>query len=371
MSAEPIFTITYWGATGTLTTPLRPAEVSDKIVQAVRRLVEQGRLADLRPGPGLEEAVRRHVEDGLPFALRSTYGGNTTCAEVQTPDALFVLDCGSGFRELGLALQRRWDAPGYDGPRAAHVLLTHPHMDHTCATPYVLPFFDPRNHFTLWGSPAVLASLEAVLSPASPLSGTYFPPTFDMMKAVKGFRPLRPGQDFAVGSTRIRTHALHHPGGCLAFRLDNAGRAFVFATDHEQPEVPDRGLAAFAAAADLLYTEGQYLRDEYEGRIAVPGDVPLSRRGWGHSPAEACVTTAVAAGVRELHVGHREPRRSDAQVAEIEHYLRGLLREELDRAGRPPDACRLLIPYEGLTVHLGSANNANFPSFLDGPVTGT
>ena len=112
------------------------------------------------------------------------------------------------------------------------------------------------------------------------------------------------------------------------------------------------GLAAFAQGADLLYTEGQYTRVEYEGRAGVAGDPPLSRRGWGHSPVEACVATAVAAGVRALHVGHRDPRRSDAQIAQVDDYVRELMREELRRVGRPADSCRALIPYEGLRVYL-------------------
>ncbi len=110
MSAEPVFTITYWGVTGTLTAPLRPPEVTDKLVGAIVQLAERGRLADLRPGPDLEATVRRRVEQELPFHLRSSYGGNTTCVEVQTPDTLLILDCGSGFRELGLALEARWQA---------------------------------------------------------------------------------------------------------------------------------------------------------------------------------------------------------------------------------------------------------------------
>jgi phosphoribosyl 1,2-cyclic phosphodiesterase len=352
MASDPVFTITYWGATGTLTAPLRPAEMTDKLVRAIQYLAERGRLAELRPGPGLADAVRRLVEEELPFPLRTTYGGNTTCVEVQCPDALIILDCGSGLRELGIALGVRWNEPDYRGLRAAHVLITHPHMDHTYGTPYFGPYFDPRNEFTVWGTPAVLNSLAAVLSPDSPLSNTYFPPTFDLMKAIKSFRELGPGQDFAIGSTRIRTHALCHPGGCLAYRLENAGRVFVFATDHEQPEVPDRDLAAFARGADLLYTEGQYLQGEYDGREALPGGAALSRHGWGHSPVEACVATAVAAGVKELHIGHREPRRTDEEMAAIEAFAQDLLRQELRRAGRGADECRVRIPHEGLTLQL-------------------
>src|SRR5262249_35420185 len=123
MPGEPIFTITYWGITGTLPAPLKPPEVTDKILRAIQQLVEQCSLADLRPGPDTYQLIRRLVEEGLPFHLRSTYGGNTPCIEVQTPDALLILDSGSGMRELGIVLHPRWNAPDYQGSRAAHVLI--------------------------------------------------------------------------------------------------------------------------------------------------------------------------------------------------------------------------------------------------------
>ena len=352
MPSDPVFTITYWGVTGTLSAPLRPGEVTDKIARAVATMLEQGRLRDLAPGPNLVEAVRRRLES-LPVHLRSTYGGNTTCVEVQTPDALLILDCGSGFRELGVALEQRWNAPGYQGSRDAHVLITHPHLDHTYGTPFMDAYFDARKHFTLWGSAAVLDSLRVVLDPRSPLSHTYFPPTFDLLTALRDIREVQAGASFAIGSTTIRTHALNHPGGCLAYRLENSGRSFVFATDHEHETVPDPQLAAFAHGADLLYADGQYLQDEYDGSALLPGEVaPRPRRGWGHSSVEACVATAVAAGVRALHVGHREPKRSDEQTARFEEHLQGCLSGELRRAGRLTDACRALVPHEGLNVRL-------------------
>jgi phosphoribosyl 1,2-cyclic phosphodiesterase len=352
MSADHVFTITYWGLTGTLSAPLRPAEVTDKVVAAVCGLVEDGGVRDLRPGPALEADVRALVERVLPFHLRSGYGGNTTCVEVRTPDALIILDCGSGFRELGAVLDARWRAEGAAARRQAHILITHAHMDHTFATPYFVPYYDPRNSFAIWGPQTLLDSLTVVLDPTSSMSRVYFPPTFEQMKAIRELRRLDAGAECRIGSTRVTTFALQHPGGCLAYRLENEGRVFVFATDHEQQEVPDRGLAEFARGADLFYTEGQYTQDEYDGRSGPAGDPPMPRRGWGHSPLEACVQTAVAAGVKELHIGHREPRRGDVELASLEAYLRENLAEELRRAGRAPDACRALVPHEGLTVRL-------------------
>jgi phosphoribosyl 1,2-cyclic phosphodiesterase len=347
-SIPNVFTITYWGVTGTLTTPLRAMEVTDKLIGALHYLIERDRLADLRSGPDLEANLRRRIEEELPFHLRSSYGGNTTCVEVQTPDALLILDCGSGFRELGVALAVRWQAPNAE--RTAHVLVTHAHIDHIYATPYFLPYYDPENHFTIYGSPQTLHNLSVLFDPQSEMSRRYFPPTFEQMKALKEFRPILPGSAFPIGSTQIRTHPLTHPGGCLAYRLENAGRVFVFATDHEQVEMPDHGLAEFARGADLFYTEGQYTRGEYEGRDPIGNSPALPRQGWGHSTIEACVATAVAAGVRELHLGHRDPARSDEDIARLEVSLRQLLREELRRAGRAEDSCRARIVHEGLVV---------------------
>lgn len=346
---EPVFRLTYWGITGTLTAPLRPEEVTDKLVHALVHLADKGKLAQLRSGSGLEESIRRVVAD-LPFHLRSCYGGNTTCVEVETPDSLLIFDCGSGYRELGVALDARWRKQGPAARRVAHVLVTHPHMDHTYATPYFIPYYNPENQFTIYGSKVVLDSLTAVLNPHSALSQIYFPPTFDQMKAIKEWREIKAGDHFEIGSTKISTYALHHPGGCLAFRLENAGRAFVFATDHEQQQVPDTGLADFSRGADLLYTEGQYTQAEYEGREGMSGDPPMKRVGWGHSSVEACVITAIAAGVKALHVGHRDPRRSDDDLARVENYVQQVLKEELRKSGRSIDALHTLIPYEGLQV---------------------
>jgi phosphoribosyl 1,2-cyclic phosphodiesterase len=352
MTMDPIFRVKYWGVTGSAPAPLRPAEVADKLVHAVRRLIEQDQLADLRPGPDLEARVRQRLEQSLPFHARSSFGGNTTCIEVETPDSLLILDCGTGFRELGHDLEAGWQRAGPGGRRSAHVLLSHPHLDHTFATVFFNPLYDPENHFTFWGSRKTLDSLAALLDAAAPLSRLYFVPTYDQMKGLKAFEAVEAGAEFRIGATRVRTHALNHPGSCLGYRLEQAGRAVVLASDHEQAETLDKGLAAFAQGADLLYTEGQYTRAEYEGQDGIAGDLPQSRRGWGHTPLEACVLTALAAGARRLHVGHREPRRDDAATARLEQLLQQLVREELRRQGRAADQCQALVPYEGLTVDI-------------------
>src|SRR5262249_37585815 len=155
-----------------------------------------------------------------------------------------------------------------------------------------------------------------------------------------------------LGGTRVGTLALRHPGGCLGYRVDCGGRAFVFATDHEPTTAPDPALADFARGADLLYLDGQFTDAEYRGLDGLGGEPPQSREGWGHGTVETCVTTAVAAGVRRLHVGHREPKRADADLAHLEEYLHGQLAQALRQAGRAEDACAACLAYEGLSVGL-------------------
>ena len=105
MSAGPVFTVTYWGTTGTLSAPLKPRDVTAKLLAALRYLGERDLLKDLRGVATDEAQLGAFLERHLPMHLRSTYGGNTTCVEVQTPDSLIIIDCGSGFRELGIDLE--------------------------------------------------------------------------------------------------------------------------------------------------------------------------------------------------------------------------------------------------------------------------
>jgi phosphoribosyl 1,2-cyclic phosphodiesterase len=349
---KPTFQVTYWGTTGSLPAPLRPAEITDKLVEAIQLLLANGTLNELGP-TAMAGDIRRCLDRHLPFSLRSGFGCNTTCVEVQTPDSLLILDAGSGFRELGIELTRRWNAEGDAAQRTAHILLTHAHMDHTLATPFFDPYFDPRNNFTMCGPKLALDSLHVVLDPDAPLRGVYFPPAYDLMRGIRGFRTLEAGNDFPIGDTRIRIHSLNHPGGCLGYRFEQAGRVVVFATDHEQTVSPDQGLVEFARGADLFYADAQYLQKEYDGEVGICGERPLARRGWGHTTVEGCILTAVAAGVRRLHLGHREPKRDDVELERIERYAQEKMREALAAAGRPTDSCTVEMAREGTTVVIG------------------
>ena len=347
--AAPVFDLTYWGATGTMATPLLPCQATEKMVESLARLVEQGALQRLAPGPGLRQTIAEIV-DTLPFHLRSTYGGNTTCIEVNTPDGMIIFDCGTGFRELGHALLDRWRSQDSCAQRSAHILISHAHMDHTLGTPFFMPYYEGGCSFQIHALQSVIDSLTIVLSPDSLLSRVYFPPTFSEMKASITSHSVTPGEDWWIGGTHILTHPLNHPGGALAYRIEHSGRSIVLASDHEHLQVPDPALASFARDADLLYIDGQYLQAEYDGVAGVGPDPAFSRVGWGHSSMEACVKTAVAAGVGTLHIGHREPRRDDTGTAVFEEGLRRLVAAELEARTGPLRGCAAAVPHEGMRL---------------------
>lgn len=333
--------VTYWGVTGSFANPLSPAELHGKLVASVAYLRDYGLLKNLSADKQSAEELGRFLAERLPFSVRSTYGGNTTCVEVQAGSTLLILDAGSGLRRLGIDVAHRWDSDP-TAERRAHVLLTHSHMDHTFATPFCDPYYDPRNNISIWAPQAVLNSLHAVLSPASGLKSTYFPPTYELLRGVKDFKSIEPSAEFMIHDVEITTMPLRHPGGCIAYRIARGSSVFVFATDHEQIDPVDENLVEFARGADLLYMDAQYTEDEYHGRVGVAGGPPLARVGWGHSTIEGAVQTAIAAGVQRLHFGHHEPKRTDAGIAELESLAKSAAGSDVEVAAA----------HEGLTLRL-------------------
>ena len=78
------------------------------------------------------------------------YGGNTMCIEIRfdNPDRLFIIDAGSGIRELGNDIMAK-DYP--KGPIKADILLSHTHWDHIMGFPFFTPLFIPETELRVYG----------------------------------------------------------------------------------------------------------------------------------------------------------------------------------------------------------------------------
>ena len=80
-----------------------------------------------------------------PGPLTVRCGGNTSCIEISLDDGtVFVLDAGTGIRELGNELVEH-------GVKQVNLLLTHLHLDHLEGLRFFAPLFDPETTIDLWG----------------------------------------------------------------------------------------------------------------------------------------------------------------------------------------------------------------------------
>jgi CheY-like chemotaxis protein/phosphoribosyl 1,2-cyclic phosphodiesterase len=248
------------------------------------------------------------------------FGGNTSCVEVTTRSgACFILDCGTGARQLGAALMAR------KSPVSATILLSHTHWDHIQGFPFFAPLFAPGNRITVCGPEGSGRSLRQVLS--GQMEFDYFPVEIEQLPASITFKELGEGEHEFEG-VRVVAQFLHHPTMTLGYRIEADGVALVYLCDHEpfsetlwHDELAshsdsivhhgDRRHASFMARADLVIHDAQYTPEEFP-----------AKKNWGHSTYEYAVGLAAAVNVRRLVLTHHDPLHDDACVAAIETRAR-------------------------------------------------
>ena len=238
-----------------------------------------------------------------------TYGGSTTCMEVQTgDDQVIILDAGTGIRKLGHTLLR-------EKRRDLNIIFTHAHWDHLLGFPFFGPLYVAGTRITAFGCPFAQNSIRAFLSPT--MAAPNFPVDLTAVKATIEYRGACAGE-FQIGSVTVTPILLSHPNQGIGYRFSAGGRDFVFLTDnelgfrHPGGMLPD-DYAKFASGADLLVHDAEYRDDEY---AAV--------KGWGHSTFQDALKLAAAAGVKSLGMCHHNQERTDGGVDEMLASCRAL-----------------------------------------------
>jgi phosphoribosyl 1,2-cyclic phosphodiesterase len=240
-----------------------------------------------------------------PGPETNRYGGNTSCVSITTASgALLIIDMGTGLMHLGNALMAGEFGKGQG---RATILLSHTHWDHIQGLGFFPPVFITGNQFKVWGpggSPKVLEDiLEGQMDPNfSPLQTLKnFSATFDVAAVVCG-KPFE-----AEGLT---ISAREHPHGqtkALAFRIEEAGRVFVYASDVGYPETgPTPDAIDHYRNADVLLHDSTY-RPEHQA----------TRRNRGFSSYEDACAAAIAAKAKRLVTFHYDQDYSDDDVDEI------------------------------------------------------
>jgi CheY-like chemotaxis protein/phosphoribosyl 1,2-cyclic phosphodiesterase len=240
----------------------------------------------------------------IPISSQATlrHGGNTACVEVRAGGQVLILDCGTGMRDLGLAMAREFKGR----PLAAHIFVGHTHWDHIQGFPFFVPLFNPANAFSLYSVHGAHGSLDNIFR--GTMSEDYFPVPQSGLAARLNFVELSGPMD--LGGVRVSFRHLNHPGVCIGFRIEAGGRAVTYLSDHESfyklggdnelSRRQDAEIVGFSRGSDLLIREAQYTEEEYP-----------PRRGWGHSTFDDAVRDAAAAGVKRLALTHHDPDHTD------------------------------------------------------------
>ncbi|RHX85970.1 MBL fold metallo-hydrolase [Leptospira stimsonii] len=280
--------IQLYGTRGSISAPLRTTEYIQKLIQ-VLEIVRDG-------NPNVLSDIEKFISN-LPPYLTHVVGGNTTCISVVLSSGRrIVIDCGTGARVLGDELMQEKFGKGQG--RIAF-FFTHTHWDHIQGLPFFKPLYIPGNELHFY-------------SPFSDLSERFerqqatefFPLPFSALASTKLFTCVQPGETLDLeGDCKVNVYPLKHPGGSFAYRLEEKGKVFIFATDAEftgEDFASVSEMKPFFQDADLLILDSQYTLDE-----------SFQKFDWGHTSYTMAVNCAVAWNVKTLVLTHHEPAYAD------------------------------------------------------------
>ena len=316
--------VRFWGTRGSLPVALTAQDVQRKLVQALVRA--SGRSLDT------PDKARAFIENELDFADSHTYGGNSSCVEIDTGSGEYVMcDLGSGARALGNhVLATR----GPSGSRF-HVFMSHVHWDHIMGFPFFMPAYLPGNEICIYGSHAVIE--EALRRQNAAPS---FPVDFSRMAARIEFVRLEPGRAYDIAGLRVRTMLQQHSGDSYGYRFEREGKVLVYSTDSEHKQddpALTEAFVRFFADADLVIFDAMYSL----------ADASSVKEDWGHSSNVVGVELCQMARAKHLCMFHHEPMFDDEQIDSVLRETRRF--EEITRSDHP---LRVSAAWDGLEITL-------------------
>ncbi len=296
----------------------------------IRRILKQAVNAQLASKGDIETFM-----DSLPHGIRYISGGDTTCVSVKSDSGkIYILDAGSGIRRAGEELMEgRWG----QGKGEVNLFFTHNHWDHIQGLPFFRPIYVPGNIINIY-SP--YPRQEECLT--TQMSSPFFPANFKDTASTKNFHKLdtTPGKEYQLeNDLKVSLYPLHHPQGCYAYKFEQNGKKFIFATDTEFTGAiieKENSRTDFFKDADILILDSQYTLDEAFLKV-----------DWGHTSYTMAVNCGVSWNIKKLLLTHHEPAYTDDVLQE--NYQMALEHAKMLQGG---ENMEIVLAREGMVFDL-------------------
>jgi ribonuclease BN (tRNA processing enzyme) len=299
---------------------------AEEYTEKLQNVLERASAADIST-PDAREAF---IAD-LPFHLRASYGGNTSCVYLNIEGTHIALDMGSGFRVLGQDLLTKAFGRNSD---EIYVFLSHTHWDHIQGLPFFVPSYLEGNRMHIYSPSSNIADRLEMQQYAQ-----FFPISLREMGAEFNYYQMELNRPYSINNFTVSSIKLNHPNNSYAYRFDYKGKSVVYATDTEFNEQSIdfiRGCVEFFRNADVLIFDSQYTSKE-----------SFEKLHWGHSSANTGIDIAIKSGVKRLVFFHHEPGYPDRQLSDI---YKDIIRYR-NMVARSRDL-ELIPAYEGLEITL-------------------
>ncbi len=266
-----------------------------------------------------------------PGPQTARYGGNTSCVHIELESGNdLILDAGTGIRLLGQKLAKK--------STPANILLSHGHWDHIQGYPFFEPIYQIDRVINVYIN--VESGRKLLNTLFRQMDGTHFPVKAEDLPShhIPKFKGIE-SELYEREGIKVVKQALNHPGGGVAYKLEENGVTCAYVTDNELD--PPYALSTnydqwvnYLHGVDVLIHDAQYTED----------DMP-HKHGWGHSLISQVRQLATDAEVGTLVMFHHDPDRSDSELDEVQ-----IENEKYLKSHRAPT--RSVCAAEGMRIHL-------------------
>jgi len=321
--------VTIQGTRGSIPTPQSPEEIENKIKKVLHKFFEKGCSKEGEISSFLN-SLDRHD--------KSSYGGNTSCVKVESPDQTITIDGGSGLRIIG---QELMDGPCGQGEGEVHIFLTHFHWDHILGFNFFIPLFIPGNNIHIYGVQDEINEFLKVI-----FKKPFFPIQYEELGATIHCHQLKPREPFHLNDMTITPYMLDHPDECWGYRIESGGKSYAHCVDTECTRMSRKDIGddlPLYQDADLMVFDAQYSLSE-----------ALVKINWGHSAAAIGLDIARRENIKKAIFVHHDPYASDSQIDKIKKQCKRI-EDKYNKYNDSDDIQNLVkweFGYDGMIIDL-------------------